>query len=108
MLDKIDTQGNLLWSHNVTFNGNLGDDHAVTTSIVTKTSDGGYAVAGTIQSTPPNPQDMTSYVWIGKLDSNGNPTIFIPEFPPIAIPIAAVLIGLVTLTVKRHYSHRLE
>jgi hypothetical protein len=100
MFDKIDKQGNLLWSQNVTFNDNLGNDYAVTTSIVTKTSDGGYAVAGTIQSTPQNPQDMTSYVWIGKLDSNVNPAMFIPEFPPIVTILIAVLTSLFALAFK--------
>jgi hypothetical protein len=108
MLDKIDTQGNLLWSQNVTFDGNLGGDYAVTTSIVAKTGDGGYAVAGTIQSTPQNPQDMTSYVWIGKLDSNGNHSMFIPEFPPIATLIVAVLISLFALALKKRHSQRLD
>jgi hypothetical protein len=108
MLDKIDRQGNLLWSQNVTFDGNLGGDYAVTTSIVAKTGDGGYAVAGTIQSTPPNPQDMTSYVWIGKLDSNGNHSIFIPEFSPIATLIVAVLVSLLALALKKRHSQRLD
>jgi hypothetical protein len=107
MLDKIDRQGNLLWSQNVTFDGNLGGDYAVTTSIVAKTGDGGYAVSGTIQSTPPNPQDMTSYVWIGKLDSNGNHSMFIPEFPPIAILIVAVLISLFALALKKRHSPKI-
>jgi hypothetical protein len=108
LLDKIDRQGNLLWSQNVTFDGNLGGDYAVTTSIVAKTGDGGYAVAGTIQSTPPNPQDMTSYVWIGKLDSNGNHSMFIPEFPPIAILIVSILVSLFVLALKKRYSQRLD
>jgi hypothetical protein len=108
LLDKIDRQGNLLWSQNVTFDGNLGGDYAVTTSIVAKTGDGGYAVAGTIQSTPPNPQDMTSYVWIGKLDSNGNHSMFIPEFPPIAILIVSILVSLFVLGLKKRYSQRLD
>jgi hypothetical protein len=108
MLDKIDTQGNLLWSQNVTFDGNLGGDYAVTTSILARTNDGGYAVAGTIQSTPPNPQDMTSYVWIGKLDANGNHSMFIPEFPPIATLIVAVLISLFALALKKRQSQSLD
>jgi hypothetical protein len=104
MLDKIDTQGNLLWNENVTFDGDLGEDYAVTTSLVTQTSGGGYAVAGTIQSIPSNPQDMTSYVWIGKLDSEGNPIALIPEFPTIAVLIVAAMAGVVAVVFRKRRS----
>ena len=82
MLDKIDTDGNLLWSKNVSFIGNLGNGHAETTSLAVQTNDGRYAVAGTVISTPNTSQNMTSYVWIGKLDSEGNPVTFNPESYP--------------------------
>jgi hypothetical protein len=103
MLDKIDAEGNLLWSKNVSFTGNLGTFHAGTTYLVAQTSDGGYAVAGTISSTPSNPLDMISYVWIGKLNSEGNPATFIPEFSPIAIAILAVTVCLVAVAFRQRW-----
>ena len=102
MLDKIDTNGNLLWSRNVTFDGFVGDNsYAVPTSLVTSTSDGGYAVASTIQSIPKTPQDMTSYVWIGKLNAQGNQIKFVPEFPLIAIPTIAIAISFFAVLFRR-------
>jgi hypothetical protein len=92
-LDKISGDGNLVWSKNVTYDDIIEDKYAVSTSLVTPTSDGGFAVASTIQSRPKNPQDMTSYVWIGKLDSQGNQITFVPEFPLIAIPVLAFVIS---------------
>jgi hypothetical protein len=101
---KNDSQGSIQW------NKTYGNPGMVMGSCVTQISDGGYAVAGTIQSTPQNPQDMTSYVWIGKLDSNVNPAMFIPEFPLIATAtlIIAVLISFSVLAFKKRYSHRLD
>jgi len=105
LLDKIDSDGNLLWSRNVTFDRFVGDySYAVPTSLVTSTSDGGYAVASTIQSIPMTPQDMTSYVWIGKLDSQGNKIKIVPEFPIIAIPIAAIAISFFAVVLIKHWN----
>jgi hypothetical protein len=105
MLDKIDAEGNLLWSRNVSFDGNIGKDYAGTTSLIVQTIDGGYAVAGTISSTPSNPLDMISYVWIGKLDSEGNKTTFIPEFSSVAILILVVTICLVAVFFRKRKTH---
>jgi hypothetical protein len=99
MLNKIDEQGNLLWSKNVSFSGDLGQNYASPTALVVQTLDGGYVVAGTIS----NPQDMTSYVWMGKLDSNGDHTQFIPEFTPIAILIIVVTIFTITVAMKKRW-----
>ena len=44
MLDKIGVDGTLLWSRNVTYDGAVGElSYAVSTSLLTATSDGGYA-----------------------------------------------------------------
>jgi hypothetical protein len=103
-LDKIGTDGTLIWSRNVTYDGVIGDhQYAASTCLVTATSDEGYAVASTIQSTPANPQDMTSYVWLGKLDSQGNKTMFVPEFPIIAIPTVAIAISLFAVVLRKRW-----
>ena len=102
-LDKISADGNLVWSKNVTYDGIIEDNYAVSTSLVTPTSDGGFAVASTIQSRPKNPQDMTSYVWIGKLDSQGNQITFVPEFPLIAIPALAIVISFFAVLFRKRW-----
>jgi hypothetical protein len=102
LLDKIGTDGTLIWSRNFTYDGVVGDhQYAVSTCLVTATSDGGYAVASTIELTPANPQDMTSYVWIGKLDAQGNKIMFVPEFPIIAIPTVAIAISLFAVVLRK-------
>jgi hypothetical protein len=99
MLNKIDREGNLLWSQNVTIDVPTGL-YAPPTTLVAQTSDGGYAVAGTVQSIPSNPQDMTSYVWLGKIDAEGNPAKFVPEFPVGAALGFAVWVFLVAVVFK--------
>ena len=105
MLDKIDAGGNLIWSKNVSFDGIIGKDHAGTTYLAVQTSDGGYAVAGTVSSAPSNPLNIISYVWIGKLDSEGNKTAFIPEFSSVAILILVVIVCIVAVAFKKHLAN---
>jgi hypothetical protein len=54
-------------------------------------------------STPANPQDLTSYVWIEKLDSEGKSTPFIPEFSSIAILILAVMVCFVAVAFRKRW-----
>jgi hypothetical protein len=97
MLDKIDAEGNLVWSRDVS----SGILYSGTTYLVAQISDGGYAVADTVSSAPSNPLNIISYVWIGKLDSEGNKTAFIPEFSSVAILILAVMVCLVAAALKK-------
>ena len=86
---------------NVSFDGNTGKDYANTIYLAVQTNDGGYAVAGTVSSVPTNQLNIISYVWIGKLYSEGKKTAFIPEFSYIAILILAVIVCLVVVTIKK-------
>ncbi|MCW4028516.1 MAG: hypothetical protein NWE92_02565 [Candidatus Bathyarchaeota archaeon] len=99
MLDKIDTKGNLIWSQNVSLEV-PSEYYAVPTGLVTQTDDGGYAVTGTVQNKPANPADMTFYVWLGKIDAEGNPAKFVPEFPVVAALGFAVWVFLVAVIFK--------
>ncbi|MCW3995360.1 MAG: hypothetical protein NWE98_04325 [Candidatus Bathyarchaeota archaeon] len=98
MLDKIDVDGKLVWSRNVSY----GSGSSGATYLVVQTSDGGYAVAGTVSSMPTNPEDITSYVWIGKLNSEGNHSVFIPELPSAApIILAVITIFIAVIIIKK-------
>jgi hypothetical protein len=103
MLDKIDASGNLVWSRNVSFDGNLVNLYAGTTSLVVQTSDGGYAVAGTVSSHPTDPMNTISYVWIGKLDSDGNKIGFVPELSWAAIVILLFVGCCVVVASKKRF-----
>jgi serine-aspartate repeat-containing protein C/D/E len=105
MLDKIDSQGNLLWSKNVSFNGTLENQTAETTSLAVQTSDGGYAVAGTLTPTASYRNVSNSYAWIGKLDPEGNQTRFIPELPAAAIILLATSVCAVAVVFRRRWLH---
>lgn len=102
MLDKIDAGGNLLWSKNVSYE-NKGIYRADFTPLVVQTSDGGYAVAGTIASRPTDQSDIISYVWIGKLDSEGNKIAFVPELSSMGIVILLTVVGFVMVAFKKSF-----
>jgi len=44
-------------------------------------------------------------VWIGKLDSEGNKTAFIPEFSSVAILILVVIVCIVAVAFKKHLAN---
>jgi len=68
-LVKVDLNGNIQW--NSTYEG-LGDSK---TLFIVQTDDGGYAMAGTTQST----NEGAHYdIWFAKVDASG---VYIPEFP---------------------------
>ncbi len=102
MLDNIDREGNLLWSQNISKDATSDQAYAAATDLVAQTSDGGYVVAGTIQTSPTDSEDVTSYVWLGKIDAEGNPATFIPEFPAVAVVGFAVWVCLVAVVFKKH------
>jgi hypothetical protein len=104
MFDKIGASGNLLWSKNISLGENTGISRSDSSSLVVQTSDGGYAVAGTITSRPTNQSDIISYVWIGKLDSEGNKIVFIPELSSTGIAILLTLVGFVVVAFKKSFA----
>jgi hypothetical protein len=103
MLDKIGGDGSLLWSKNVSFDENIADYYPDTSPLVVQTSDGGYAVAGTISSHPTDPMNTISYVWIGKLDSDGNKIGFVPELSWAAIVILLFVGCCVVVASKKRF-----
>jgi hypothetical protein len=87
-LVKTDEYGNVLW--NITYNG---EDIGGITSMV-KTSDGGYALAGSLNGD----------FWLAKADEHG----VIPEFPswtPLLITLISFLIVAVIYKQKLHRMH---
>jgi hypothetical protein len=104
VLDKIDVAGNLLWSKNISLGENTGVNRIDSSSLAVQTSDGGYTVTGTITTSPTDQSDTISYVWIGKLDSQGNKIVFVPELSSTGIVILLTLVGFVTIAFKKSFS----
>lgn len=76
MLDKVDSEGILLWSKDLSFTS--GHTNITSASLAVHANDGGYAVAGIASQVGPDGQDWISYAWIEKTDSQGNHPMFLP------------------------------
>jgi len=88
-LVKVDLNGNIQWNSTYEW---LGDNNAL---FAVQTDDGGYALAGTTQST-----DEGAYydIWFAKVDASGE---IIPEFPSWLILPLFLMASLVAIIVKK-------
>lgn len=93
---KIDANGTIQWTK--TFDG-LGDNNSL---FVTKTENGGYALAGT---TKPTDQGTHYDIWFTKTDPHGD---IIPEFPSwMFLPLCITGLAVVVIIKKKTFHQKI-
>jgi len=100
-LAKTDSSGDMQWNQTYASGSSDAGD---TCSCMVMTSDGGYALAGTMsyQKWDPAIDDYVagSDYWLVKTDSNG----VVPEFPSIVVLLAILAIATSTVIVHRKWA----
>jgi hypothetical protein len=94
---RLDSSGNLLWNSTYAIIDQKTSSDNVARSVV-KTSDGGYVVAGALNST----------VWLVKFapESNAPPGNTSPPFPTTGIVVAVIIVAVVGLGLLVYFKKR--